>query len=550
MARELASRRGLNLSRDQEQLSNIPMNSYLYGSDDNIGMPEQKLRSVSMGYNNEDYVTGNRGGGLKELTWGGLKEQNDMKYKNRYERMSRDTDRRQRYKQPQPPRQPPLPFTGRNDSYQSNPSPLRAQSIGERTRYEVGRKLQSPKSQSSPNSNSVYPFELNRVNKLSKLASTSSSRIDSPGNRPIPQYPAQNAQLRQNILYQQPIPFRPPSTLSGFASTSEQMGRSGPSTQSFIPPPPPPYFTQMPQYQQRRPSPNLRPSSIPLSYLALQPNIQPLDQPPQPTTQHFQDMPRTDQRQQLQSPLPPPSYASVGNPSASFTPLPFQQMSQADFTRPFQGSQQNQQQANTVYAGATRPKPSEFNGPPHPFNGPSQPFGQEPPPPFSPVVHIFQNPFMKEPMFQNSHKPTPSKQTDSNIKVPKDPNTEKTRRQTPQQSLSNNSGSGMKIPKDPMIELRRKQQATNQPNDGLKVPRDPFLERQKLQKQKPDTSASANLSNEEVRVPKEPTIKPQIERRPKEPKLKTRLPKETRVVSKGEDMPYEDFASFFDMPKL
>jgi len=629
LARELASRRGLHLSRDQEP-PNIPMDAYSddyrdapkYRSEYNKGVPEQEVPRIPMDYNannnyNEGY--GAVGGGLKDLTWGGLKEQNDKKYKERYEVM--ESQRRggrdsmgQRYKNPQPPRQPPREvrpsdFRNRNDIlYQSGPSSQRSQSssMGRRPNFEEVRRLQQtrqpPKSRS--NSNSVYPFEMNRVNKLSELASTP-TRIDSSARRSMSQYPAPNAQYRPNIPYQQPHPFRVPSTLAGFASVSEQMGRSGSATYQFMPPPPPPPYVQMPQYQQQRRQPsNLRPTSIPLSQLALQPHIQPVDQPSQQSQsysaefskQQFQQMSGVynDRRQQQhQPPPPPPSFAAGrnqsesfgGNQSASFTPLPFQQLSQADFTRPFQGSQVNQQQTNTFSNnsnhGAARQPPPDFYGPPPPYDqgGPPPPFGQDmppppPPPPFGPDVHIFQNPFMNEPMFQKPHKSTQPNPKGDNVKVPQDPNVEKMRRRTVSQSSSNNPGTGMKIPKDPLIErLRREQQQSpTQSNDGERVPKDPFKERQRLQMRKADTSAHAKSSNQEVKVPKEPIRNHQTtERRPKEPQPKTspnmripreptpnarreKIPREPRngssMDSKGDDMTYEDFASFFDMPKL
>ena len=643
LARELASRRGLHLSRDAEGPLNIPMDSYpddyrsdasIYGSD-YIGVLEQELPRVPMDYNdnnnyNEGYGTTVGGGGLKDLTWGGLKEQNDKKYKERYEVIAmKESQRRrrsssrdsigQRYKRPQPPRQPPREvrpsdFRSRDDRlYQSGPSSQRSQSsMGRRSE---GRRLQQPRQppKSRSNSNSVYPFEVKRINKLSELASTP-SRIGSPIRRSMSQFPSPNAS--RPTIYQQPPPLRPPSTLSGFASTSEQMGAqmgwSGPATHQFMPPPPPPYV-QMPQYQQQRRQPtSLRPPpSIPLSQLALQPNIQPVDLPSQQppsysgefTQQQSQQMSGVydDRRQQQQQqPQPPPSFAARrspselfgGNPSASFSPLPFQQQSQADFTRPFQGeTQQNhhhQQQPNSFSNNsnprAARQPPPDFNGPPPPFNqqgGPPPPFGQEPPfPPFGPDVHIFQNPFMNEPMFQETpHTSVQSKPKDDSVKVPKDPNMERTRKRAVSNSSSNNPGSGIKIPKDPLIERQRKQQSTT--DDGTKVPKDPFMERKQLQMRKPDTSTRAKSNNQVVKVPKEPSSRnqqterrpkeptriQQAERRPKEPTPKTspsmRIPspndhkdkilKETQsnnVDSKGEDMSYEDFASFFDMPRL
>eukprot|EP00984_Skeletonema_dohrnii_P012215 scaffold4936_cov186-Skeletonema_dohrnii-CCMP3373.AAC.1 len=581
LARELASRRGLHLSsRDQEQPApNVPMDSYLdydyrssdvppmYGSD-YVGVSEQELPRVPMDYNaNNNYnevgygsVSG--GGGLKDLTWGGIKEQNDQKYKERYEvRRSRHTNSSsmgQRYKQPQPPRQPPrevrppTDFRSRNDRlYQSGPSSQRSQaSMGRRANnnYDEVRRMQPPRQQPpqpksrSSSSNSMNPFEeVKRVNKLSELASTS-ERIDSPARRPMSQYPGPNAQFRPNIPYQQPPPpFRPPS-----------MGRSG-----SVPPPqfmPPPQFVQMPQYQQQRRQPNLRPPpSIPLSQLALQPNIQPIDQPSKQQSQPFQQSQSFGQQQQSQK-MPgafndrrqqqqqqqPPSFSAPGgrsqsesfggNASASFSALPFQQMSQADFTRPFQGgSQQSQQQStstsNNSNPGAARQggdlggPPPDFNGPPPDFNGPPHPFdqrgpppqvGQEPPPP--PLgagvdIHIFQNPFMNEPMFQEPQTPTQPKPKDNNnVKVPKDPNIEKMRRRAASSSSpSNNPGSGMKVPKDPLIEHRRRQQqqSTPQSNDGTKVPKDPFVERRRQQQQ------STAQSNSGTKVPKDPFMERQ-----------------------------------------
>lgn len=633
LARELASRRGLHLSRDQDQPpSNIPMDSYrdeyrsdvppIYGSDF-AGVSEQELPRVPMDYNansnyNEGY-SGTVGGGLKDLTWGGLKEQNDMKkYNERYEyevRRSRNSSSSmgRRYK-PQPPRQPPrevrpTEFRSRNDRmYQSGPSSQRAQaSMGRRANnYEDVRRMQQPrqpppKSRSSASNSGYGSFEkVKRVNKLSELASTS-ERIDSPARRPMSQYPAPNAQYRPNIAYGEQPPFRPPSTMAGFAPTSEQMRRSsGPESFQFMPPPP---YVQMPPYQQqRRQSPNLRPpQSIPLSQLALQPHIQPVDQTSSQQSQSFsaefshqQSQPMSgvynDRRQQ-----PSPSSFSQGrnqsesfgsNPSASFSPLPFQQLSQADFTRPFQGGSQQSQQKSTTSSsnpGAARQPRPDFGGPPPPeFGGPPPQFdqGPPPPPPFGPEVHIFQNPFMNEPMFQQPQTPTRPKPKDDNIRVPKDPNIEKMRRRAAvsKSSSSNNPGSGMKIPKDPLIESRRRQeeqqqrqQSNPQSNNGTKVPKDPFIERQRLQQQK---SSGTSTRSQEVRVPKEPTVRNQsTERRPKEPKPKSssniriprepsmnarrdKIPKEpqrnsnSNVDTKGDDMSYEDFASFFDMPRL
>lgn len=693
LARELASRRGLNLSsRDYNtEQPPPPMDSYTadydyvpptYGSDYG-GVSEQELPRIPMDYNsanrnyNEGYGSGMGGGGLKELTWGGLKEQNDQRLNERYNTevrrsssSSSSTSVGRRYKNPQPPRQPPREVrptdyrSSRNDRlYQSGPSSQRSQaSMGRRanTNYDQvmrGSRTQQQQPRQPPpplkRSNTGYGSyeEVKRVNKLSELASTS-ERMDGPAaRRHMSQYPGPNNNApynnrpNNNIPYEQP-PFRPPSTMSGFAPTAEQMGRSVGSVPppQFMPPqqqqPPPPYV-QMPQYQQqqqqrgRQARNNLRPpTSIPLSQLALQPHIQPVDQPSSQQQsssfsaefaqqqQQSQQMSGgyNDRRQQQQ---PPPSSFSAGrsqsesfgsNPSASFTPLPFQQLSQADFTRPFQGgsSEQQSQQQSTSSSGAARqsrpefggggggsPPPPEFGGPPPGFDqgaGPPPPFGQgPPPPPFGPDVHIFQNPFMNDPMFQRPQTTptTQRKPNDENVKVPKDPNIEKMRRRAVSNSSSssskNNPGSGMKIPKDPVIERRRRQQQQQQEqqstSQSTKVPRDPFLERQRNQ-QRTQGTTSARSSNrqeeeEEVRVPKEPTrlrtTQPTEERRPKEPKPKMsnndtiRIPREPtmnaskkdktpkepqrsnnnkRVDGKGDDMTYEDFASFFDMPKL
>lgn len=631
MARELASRRGLNLSSSPSRgynnngppPPNIPMDYYtadppVYGSD-YVGISAQELpmdynsnNNNNFNYNNDNYGNnGSRGGGgLRDLSssWGGSKGQNGNNNYDagRYElrivkeaQRSNNGNRDGQWYKPQPPRQPPREARQsdyrerRNDRLsmgRSQRSIGRAQSsMGRRTSYEQDRRLeyrQPPKGQGRSNSNSAFSLESNKVNKLQELASTS-TRMDSL--RFMPQYPAPNAQYRQNIPYIEPPPFRPPTTTPGFASTSEQMRRSGSSTQQpFMSPPP--QYSQIYQssQQQRRPPPGMRPPSVSLSELALQPHIQPKDDKPS-QQQQLQDMyqhdPRQWQQQQQQQPQQqwrPPSYIEGQNQSAPSTPLSFQQMSQADFTRPFQGTggaQQNQQQSSAP--GGAGPPP-DFNGGPPPFEqgGPPPPFGQgPPPPPFGPDVHIFQNPFMNEPMFQEPRTPAHSKSTDSNIKVPKDPNTESTRRRA---AATNNPGSGMKIPKDPILERKRKQESKDQSDDGMKVPRDPFLERKK---QKVDTSIASSKSsgNNEVRVPKEPNMKQkqQNERRPKEPKPKTssqnnmrvpreptvnaqkdRIPKEpprrngssnvgkSNVVGKEEDLTYEDFASFFDMPKL
>jgi hypothetical protein len=651
MARELASRRGLNLSSSPSRgynnnningppPPNIPMDSYpdyytadhppVYGSD-YVGISAQELpmdynsnnNNNFNQYSNDNYGNnGNRGGGgLRDISssWGSKGQNGNNNYDaGRYElrivkepQRSSNGNRDGQWYKPQPPRQPPREVRQsdyrerRNDRLsmgRSQRSIGRAQSsMGRRTSYEQDRRLEyryPPKGQSRSNSNSAFSLESNKVNKLQELASTS-TRMDSL--RFMPQYPAPNVQYRQNNIPYiiEPPPFRPPTTTPGFASTSEQMRRSGSSStqQPFMSPPP--QYSQIYQssQQHRRPPPYMRPPSVSLSQLALQPHISPKDGKPS-QQQQLQDMYQHDSRQWQQQQQPqqqqqqwrPPSYIEGQNQSAPSTPLSFQQMSQADFTRPFQGtggSQQNQQQSNAFpnndsNSGGARPPP-DFNGGPPPFEqgGPPPPFGQGPPPPpfGGPDVHIFQNPFMNEPMFQESRVPAQSKSTGSNIKVPKDPNMESTRRRA---AATNNPGSGMKIPKDPILERKRKQESKDQSDSGMKVPRDPFLERKK---QKVDTSTASSKSsgNHEVRVPKEPNMKQkqQNERRPKEPKPKTtqnntrvpreptvnaqkdRIPKEpprrnngssnvgkSNVVGKEEDLTYEDFASFFDMPKL
>ena len=599
MARKLASRRGLNLPIEQDPPANSYAEDYrdkpVYGSDYG-GVAEQELPRIPMDYNaNKNYNEG-YGTSLKDLTWGGMKEQNnDNKYNDdRYEvRRSRGVGQ-SRFKTPQPPRQPPREvrpsdFRSRNNDSMSQ----RAQSpIGRRGDTERMRRMQQPRkppNSRSSSSSTAYPFEVNRVNKLSELASTS-ERVDSPSRRPMmSQYPPPNAPpYRPSVPYQQPPPpFRPPSTLSGFSSTAEQMGRTGSMSSQFMPPP---YVQQMPQYQQqRRQASNLRAPSIPLSQLALQPNIQPVDQPTSSSqqSQSFSAEFSQQQSQQMSGVYsdrrqPPPqqqpqSYhpggqsqeSFGGNPSASFSPLPFQQQSQADFTRPFQGgSESSQAQSssppNSSNQGAGIQPPPGFNGPPppHPFDRegapPPPPFdqgGPPPPPPFGPDVHIFQNPFMNEPSFQEQRTPTQQKPKEDGVKVPKDPNIEKRRRQAVSNSSNNNPGSGIKVPKDPLVERRRKEQQQHS-NDGMKVPKDP------------------NSRNQEVKVPKEPTMRnSRIERRPKEPRPKTssnntRIPREPKrnnaprsekvpkepkrgvVDSKGDDLSYDDFASFFDMPRL
>ena len=184
--------------------------------------------------------------------------------------------------------------------------------------------------------------------------------------------------------------------------------------------------------------------------------------PPQP----YKEMSSRQPQETKYQPPPPPTTTSK-----SFKPLPFQQMSQADFRQPFQGEEQQEpidrgrppSFKEEEQEGGKRFSGRDGRGPPPPgFNDPlyqSSPFEV---PPFM---------MMGPPPGPGFDRPSPppaesrSKRTenDSSVKVPKDPFAERQKKQQRSSSASNNDN--------------------RRPSNEVKVPKDPFLERQTKHKE-------------------------------------------------------------------
>lgn len=232
--------------------------------------------------------------------------------------------------------------------------------------------------------------------------------------------------------------------------------------------------------------------------------------------------PRQQQYPGEQYQEPPPRRQTNGSGSKSFKPAPFQHMSQSDFREPYRESMVMMENGSggDPYRGPGGGAPPQFSEPYQESGGPPPQFGQ-PPASFFGDENMPQSPFaVPPPMFfappPNANRPQGrsaiSKEEEEGVKVPKDPFSERQKKNQGDPTArqpSSQAPPSERAPKDPFREQ------LSSTSSSEKVPRDPFKE-QRPQKQpvkerwQPAKERKQSSSEgQDMKVPKDPFVERQ-----------------------------------------
>jgi len=263
-------------------------------------------------------------------------------------------------------------------------------------------------------------------------------------------------------------------------------------------------------------------SSMPLPFQQMDPSV--FRQPYQGESggasrqpQGWQGQSQQQQQQQSQPQQQQLQQPSKQRQSSSFQPPPFQYQSQSDFRQPYQSG-------SDVYYGPPLPMMGFFDESPPGYGQPSESFGDGMMPPMMMMMG------MPPPLqSQQTTRAKPTKMEEKGIKVPKDPFVErqKSKSRINQSSSISSSSRSSKAPKeDSEIKTPPKGEST------MKIPKDPSCEEPK-RRGRPQKIEVAGKNYSDTKVPKDPFL----ERLPQTKILDTNI---TTMINDALNSPLND----------